>query len=235
MGWKLWPQSRCWSFHSGAMESCGNSLGSWKASWPLVGAMGEPARAGNVRGSDRASDRSSSADGKDVGPELSGSDDTDTTSERTAGAYVADAKDTESSTGPGDRHGTKDQYRRLGSNARTITWTPGPGDRSVPPGSLLGHSATPPGWPCGPWRVTLRAASEPFGVPVAQWIERPPSKRRVVGSNPAGDAKSILLRLPCCGHPPSLRDGVCSDPVFGACEVTRDRWRCRRERLGSAG
>ena len=43
-------------------------------------------------------------------------------------------------------------------------------------------------WPRGARRVTLRAASEPFGVPVAQWIERPPSKRRVVGSNPAGDA-----------------------------------------------
>lgn len=26
------------------------------------------------------------------------------------------------------------------------------------------------------------------GVPVAQWIERPPSKRKVVGSSPAGDA-----------------------------------------------
>src|SRR5664279_791132 len=76
MGWKLWPQSRCWSFHSGAMESCGNSLGSWKASWPLVGATGEPARTGDVRGSDRASDRTG-ADGKEVASELSGCDDTD--------------------------------------------------------------------------------------------------------------------------------------------------------------
>ena len=43
-------------------------------------------------------------------------------------------------------------------------------------------------WPRRAARGTLRAAFEPFGVPVAQWIERPPSKRSVVGSNPAGDA-----------------------------------------------
>src|SRR3954471_1300769 len=27
-----------------------------------------------------------------------------------------------------------------------------------------------------------------FAVPVAQWTEQPPSKRKVAGSNPAGDA-----------------------------------------------
>ena len=33
-----------------------------------------------------------------------------------------------------------------------------------------------------------------FGVPVAQRIERPPSKRQVVGSSPTGDAKPLFTR-----------------------------------------
>src|ERR1035437_1588832 len=39
IGWKLWPQSRCWSFHSGSKVRCGSSLGSCRASWPSVVAV----------------------------------------------------------------------------------------------------------------------------------------------------------------------------------------------------
>ena len=121
-----------------------------------------------------------------VSSDSSGSDDTDTTSEGTAGAYVVNAKDTESSTGPTESHGTKGRFRWLGPNEQARQVIAGPG---IAPRILLGC----PGWPRRAARVTLRAASEPFGVPVAQWIERPPSKRRVVGSNPAGDANLEVL------------------------------------------
>ena len=32
MGWKLWPQSRCWFFHSGSISRRGSSFGIWRAS-----------------------------------------------------------------------------------------------------------------------------------------------------------------------------------------------------------
>ena len=34
IGWKAWPHSRCWSFHSGASAIGGSSSGSSRASWP---------------------------------------------------------------------------------------------------------------------------------------------------------------------------------------------------------
>ena len=64
------------------------------------------------------------------------------------------------------------------------------GERHGPPGAQA-----PEDWPRRSARVTLRAAfGATFGVPVAQRIERPPSKRQVVGSSPTGDAKLDFVR-----------------------------------------
>src|ERR1035437_819240 len=51
MGWKLWPERRCWSFHSGSIASCGNWLGICRASWPSVMSWRPPARADTALGS----------------------------------------------------------------------------------------------------------------------------------------------------------------------------------------
>jgi hypothetical protein len=48
--------------------------------------------------------------------------------------------------------------------------------------------------------------SAPIGVPVAQRIERPPSKRQVVGSIPTGDAKPMQWRRACVRGVEGRRD-----------------------------
>ena len=39
MGWRLWPQRRAWSFHSGSMARAGSALGSSRASWPAASGL----------------------------------------------------------------------------------------------------------------------------------------------------------------------------------------------------
>jgi hypothetical protein len=82
-------------------------------------------------------------------------------------------------------------------------WPP-PRDRRASPNPVrLGRTFA--NWPRPAARVTLRAA---FGaticVPVAQRIERPPSKRQVVGSSPTGDAKPQFRMR---GRAPSVERG----------------------------
>ena len=36
IGWRLWPQRRAWSFHSGSIPSAGSALGNSRASWPAA-------------------------------------------------------------------------------------------------------------------------------------------------------------------------------------------------------
>src|SRR6185436_7773622 len=63
IGWKEWPHSRCWSFHSGVRPIGGSSSGSSRASWPE-----EATRAGRADTAVPVLPDPASIPGRDVGP-----------------------------------------------------------------------------------------------------------------------------------------------------------------------
>ena len=100
--------------------------------------------------------------------------------------------------------GTGQTSRVPGRRSRSTPWDPAlpgpvPTVRPSPAKGLPGTSPSPPSPACSGSRRASSCAGVRSDqasrcvdcsrrVPVAQWTEQPPSKRKVAGSNPAGDA-----------------------------------------------
>jgi hypothetical protein len=68
IGWNEWPQSRCWTFHSGGIAIAGSSAGSSRASWVAVAGaafrwVGRASRGREAAGSGGGIGRSHSSSG----------------------------------------------------------------------------------------------------------------------------------------------------------------------------